>query len=119
MTDFEGHLTRQIVFSRANFGPGSRTEGVCDHITKELREVVAAGCEESRSQEWVDVAILALDGLTRSIGARNPDWSSTDVAKIAVMMILAKQGKNERRTWPDWRTMSADKAIEHQRGHED
>jgi hypothetical protein len=29
----------------------------------------------------------------------------------------AKQAKNESRTWPDWRTMSEDGAIEHDRAN--
>ena len=29
--------------------------------------------------------------------------------------VVAKQAKNERRVWPDWRTMTEDQAIEHVR----
>jgi hypothetical protein len=64
MTDFEAHLTRQMVFSKATFGPGSRTKGVIDHIRKELVEVEES---EGNAAEWVDVVILALDGLMRAI----------------------------------------------------
>lgn len=69
--------------------------------------------------EWADVAILGLDGLLRSISAANPDWTFDRVAREAASMILAKQGKNELRDWPDWRQASSDKAIEHVRGKHD
>ena len=54
------HLSAQIAFSQDTFGPGARKEGVVDHIRKELVEV------ETDPNEWVDVAILALDGFWRS-----------------------------------------------------
>lgn len=76
-------------------------------------------------EEWVDVVLLALDGFWRSIA----DWSELNmetatpeeirtVAALAVRLIDAKQTKNEGRDWPDWRTMSSDKAIEHDRSGE-
>lgn len=54
--DLVTHLHRQIAFSERTFGPGERTEGVVDHITKELAEVLAGGGE---LEEWVDVVIVA------------------------------------------------------------
>jgi len=122
--DLKQHLTRQAAFSRATFGPGARTKGVCDHIRKELVEV--ADCyplndpdgnisHADASFEWVDVAILSLDGLWRSVSAAHPEWTLDRVANECVGLLVAKQGKNEMRHWPDWRTMSADKAIEHDR----
>lgn len=109
--NLEQHLIRQMAFSHATFGPGQRTGGVVDHIRKELMEVMQANGE---SCEWVDVVILALDGLTRQLafctGERgNPE----EVARIACNMIVGKQTKNEARNWPDWRTQSIDRAIEH------
>jgi hypothetical protein len=41
------------------------------------------------------------------------------MAEEAVKMIVAKQGKNELRDWPDWRTQSQDAAIEHVKGKHD
>jgi hypothetical protein len=32
--------------------------------------------------------------------------------------LVDKQDKNERRTWPDWRTAPADRAIEHNRAEQ-
>jgi hypothetical protein len=37
---------------------------------------------------------------------------------MACNMIVGKQDRNENRNWPDWRIMSADKAIEHDRSNE-
>lgn len=101
----EAHLRRQRAWSEATFGPGARTKGVVDHIRKELLEIEAAPDDLG---EWVDVVILALDGAWRS-GA-NPEQ--------IIAAIRGKQARNEARTWPDWRTMSPDQAIEHVRTEE-
>ena len=114
--DLEAHLTRQVVFSRATFGPGERRAGVIDHIRKELAEVEAA---DGEAAEWVDVVILALDGLTRRLWATMPHDNADEVASTACRMIRGKQAKNERRDWPNWRNADLDKAIEHVRGKED
>lgn len=100
--DFEAHLKRQREWSGRTFGPGPRTAGVVDHIRKELAEITAAPSDIS---EWIDVVILALDGAWRA-GASPQD---------IIAALVAKQAKNEARVWPDWRTMSPDKAIEHDR----
>lgn len=94
------HLNRQKEFSTETFGPGKRTKGIIDHIKKELIEV-----EENPTdlKEWVDVAILALDGAWRS------GHSPVEIAEA----IHLKQIENENRKWPDWRKASEDKAIEH------
>jgi hypothetical protein len=120
LIDFVQHIIRQIAWSRATFGPGPRHEGVSDHIRKELDEIhVDLINARDPSKEWVDVAILALDGLWRSIQAANPAWSTDQVAERVVAMVRAKQAKNELRSWPDWRTADPDKAIEHVRGTHD
>lgn len=109
--DLVQHLVRQMAFSHATFGPGERTKGVCDHIRKELAEVEEANGD---AKEWVDVVILALDGLTRRLAYCNGERADPEsVAKIACDMIKGKQRRNEARDWPDWRTQSKDKAIEH------
>lgn len=71
-------------------------------ITKELDEIRA---DPDDLGEWVDVIILAFDGAWRH------GWEPDQI----IAAIKAKQAKNEARTWPDWRTMSADQAIEHDR----
>ena len=103
--DLIAHLKRQREFSLKTFGPGPRTKGVVDHIRKELVEIEANPGDIS---EWVDVILLALDGAWRA------GWQPEDIA----IAISAKQTKNENRKWPDWRTQSTDKAIEHDRSEE-
>lgn len=113
--DLKQHLIRQMAFSHSTFGPGERTEGVIDHIRKELIEVEQANGESS---EWVDVVILALDGLTRRLAYSTSDGGRQDpnrVAQMACNMIEGKQSRNESREWPDWRTANQSKAIEHVR----
>lgn len=100
--DLIKHLERQRRFSNLTFGPGMRTNGVVDHIRKELREIEA---NPGDIEEWVDVILLALDGAWRA------GHQPVDICKA----IAAKQTKNENRQWPDWRTQSADRAIEHDR----
>jgi hypothetical protein len=111
--DLTQHLLRQMAWSHATFGPGVRTEAVIDHIRKELQEVIDS---DGESLEWVDVVILALDGLTRQLAYRNGERADAkNVADIVCRMIEGVQGRNEARTWPDWRTAAPGKAIEHVR----
>jgi len=100
--NFLEHLRHQAEWSKKTFGPGPRVEGVTDHIAKELVEVRESG---GALAEWVDVIILGLDGA----------WRSGATPEQIVAAITAKQSKNESRTWPDWRTMPANVAIEHDR----
>lgn len=99
------HLHRQRAFSLKTFGPGARTKGVVDHISKELAEIEANPAD---IEEWVDVILLAFDGAWRA------GWQPDDIIRA----IVAKQTKNEARKWPDWRTAAPDKAIEHDRSVE-
>lgn len=101
----EAHLQRQAEFSARTFGPGARVEGVTDHIAKELKEVRDSGGD---LKEWVDVIILGFDGA----------WRSGATPAQIIEAIVAKQTKNEGRTWPDWRTAEPGKAIEHDRAHD-
>lgn len=98
--DLIKHLHRQMAFSLKNFGPGNRTQGVIDHIRKELIEIEA---EPHDLEEWVDVVLLALDGA----------WRSGHTPEQIAAGIEAKLTKNEGRTYPDWRTADPNKAIEH------
>jgi len=120
LANLKQHILRQSVFSRATFGPTPRTAGVTDHIKKELEEVRTAKTHDERVKEWTDVVILALDGLWREIMYGQPHglWDFPKVAEIAEANILAKQAKNEKRNWPDWRTADPNKAIEHDRSGE-
>jgi hypothetical protein len=122
--NFEEYLARQIAVSRCNFGPNERHKGVIEHIRSELEEIEAEATPAGRAGEWVDVVILALDGLTRAVRA-NADRvaegaTANEIAGQAVKMIREKQqGKNELRDWPDWRTIPEDRAIEHTPGSHD
>lgn len=112
------NLHRQAAFSKATFGPGVRTEGVLDHISKEIEEVRNADSFEERVDEWADLVILSLDGLIREIKYNSPSAKSMDflsVASVAWSKIQNKQCRNELRDWPDWRTQDPNKAIEHVR----
>jgi hypothetical protein len=85
------HLERQREWSTRTFGPGRRTKGVVDHITKEFAEIEQ---DPDDVREWIDVVILALDGALRT-GAH---------PSAIIAGIVAKQARNEARTWPDWRS---------------
>jgi hypothetical protein len=103
--DLIAHLHRQRAFSEKTFGPGARPFGVIDHIRKELKEIEA---NPTDIEEWIDVIILACDGAWRA------GFEPEQIAEA----LAAKQTKNEGRTWPDWRTIPEDKAIEHDRSGE-
>ncbi len=103
--DLVSHLTRQKAFSETTFGPGERWKGVLAHIRKELIEIEKA---PNDLEEWIDVALLALDGA----------WRSGATPERIAKALEAKQTKNEKRTWPDWRTAPTDTAIEHDRSDE-
>ncbi len=100
--DLVPHLHRQRAFSLRTFGPGMRTEGVCDHIRKELLEIQA---DPTDVKEWVDVVLLALDGA----------WRAGHTPEVIAQEIAAKQTKNEGRNWPAWQDAEPGKAIEHVR----
>lgn len=138
---FHQHLARQCAVGREKFGPGERSKGVREHILKEFDEIDNADTAVGRAEEWVDVAILALDGLLRAArealretggtweGVRvdqfnnpigfNGEPTNDLVASVALNMLRAKQAKNELRDFGDWRTKSEDEAIEHKRGVHD
>jgi hypothetical protein len=105
MNDLIAFINRQIQWSYRTFGPGHRTKGVVQHIAKELKEVEADPLDLN---EWVDVIILGIDGA----------WRTGASAKQIADALQAKQTKNANRSWPDWRTMSEDQVIEHDRSVE-
>jgi hypothetical protein len=97
--DLVAHLHRQRRFSLATFGPGPRTLGVVSHIRKELVEIEA---DPGDLMEWIDVAMLALDGA----------WRAGHEPAAIALALATKLTRNELRTWPDWRTAAPDTAIE-------
>jgi hypothetical protein len=92
------HLEHQREWSRATFGPDARTLGVLDHIREELDEIEAAPHDV---EEWADLLILAFDGA----------WRAGHEPADIIAAVKAKQQRNERRAWPDWRTRSSDHKI--------
>lgn len=100
--DLAEHVRRQAEFSLRTFGPGRRTAMVVDHIRKELAEIEAAPDDP---EEWIDVALLALDGA----------WRTGASPEEVVQTWRIKFERNLARTWPDWRTVPGDQAIHHER----
>ena len=64
--DLMSHLERQQAFSLKTFGPGLRTEGLIDHIQKELIEIAEHPADLF---EWVDLILLGLDGAYHPVPA--------------------------------------------------
>jgi hypothetical protein len=100
--DLLSYLERQRIFSERTFGPGTRANGVIEHIRKELVEIEQAPRD---LKEWIDVVTLALDGA----------WRAGFTPEQIAAQLGATLARNEKRVWPDWRTMSPDQAIEHDR----
>jgi hypothetical protein len=111
MDDFEAFALRKAAHSRAAFGPKQTDEGILDHLTKEMDELRAAERPGDKRREWVDIFMLGLDGLMRSF--LREGYTTARSAAEAVHAIRTKQTELEMREWPDWRTIDADKAIEH------
>lgn len=103
--DMIEHLKRQREWSYKTFGPPGGAEGCIKHLLLELEEVQA----DPSPEEWADVLILAFDGAMR-------DGFSPEEILAA---IAAKQAKNEKRQWPDWRTQPPGEPIEHVKGIHD
>lgn len=101
--DLAQFLRAQIEWSEATFGPGYRTDGILDHIEKELVEIREADHHDAELAELVDVVILALDAMWRL------DFSPEQICRA----LLRKAEINRSRRWPDWRTAEPGKAIEH------
>jgi len=100
--NFHQHLLEQRAWSEKTFGPGYLCKGFIDHVRKELVEIEQ---DPNDLEEWIDVVILALDACWR-IGA-----SPSQI----IGALQDKTAKNRARKWPDWRTRTNDKAIEHVR----
>ena len=113
MDDFEAFALRKAAHSIAAFGLRQTDEGILDHLKKEIEEVRKAERPKEKQREWVDIFMLSLDGLLRSLIREG--HLTTRAASEAVHMIRTKQTALEMREWPDWRTVAPDKAIEHVR----
>lgn len=100
--DLVDHIEQQHDFSLRTFGPGKRTNGLIDHIKKELVEI---GNDPADLMEWVDVILLGIDGA----------WRAGHEPQQIAQALHDKLEHNKARDWPDWRTTDPDKAIEHVR----
>jgi hypothetical protein len=99
--DLIAHADRHREWSEKTFGPADRAKGVVAHIRKELEEIEA---DPTDVMEWIDVITLAIDGAWRSAGA---------TAMQIAHALRDKLARNEKRKWPDWRTLSPDQPSEH------
>ncbi|CAN7516266.1 DUF550 domain-containing protein [Pseudoxanthomonas sp. LjRoot168] len=81
------YLREQSKWSQDTFGPGPMVESLLDHIRKEITEVSEAPGDVV---EWVDIAMLALDGALRC-GVTPAEVIATLAAKFAVV---------KERQWP-------------------
>ena len=98
--DLDNWMIKQKLFSEKTFGPGARVEGLLKHIEKEVEEVRK---KPQDIYEWIDIAILALDGAWRA--GYTPEQVSS--------ALKAKQKENiYRRRWPD-KPPSQDEAGHH------
>jgi len=91
--NLRAYLLQAIPFSFEAFGPGKRAAGVTDHLRKEFEEAKAD------PSEWVDIAILALDGAWRSfMKDERPDdppdaqWLASWISNQAEHMITLGLG---------------------------
>jgi hypothetical protein len=107
--DLKEHLKNQMIFSRNAFGPHHNRERLLAHIAKEIEEIKESNGDSS---EWIDIVILALDGLTRQI-AYVDGYDPEKNAQRACEILKQKQRINENRKWPDWRTTAPSAPIEH------
>lgn len=80
-------FTRQFEWSLNTFGGDYRTAGLIAHLRKELLEIEA---DPTDAVEWIDVALLALDGAWRC--------QKITGARVAQLMV-EKMAKNRARKW--------------------
>jgi hypothetical protein len=100
--DMVARLEDQREFSARTFGPPPRFGSVIAHLRKEVDEIEA---DPEGLEEWVDVWILALDGMWRG------GWTNAEITAA----IDGKMEINRIRTWPDWRTVEPGAPMEHLR----
>ena len=93
-------IQKQKDWSSSTFGPGRRTEGILDHIRKELDEIQA---KPDDIVEWVDVILLAIDGA----------WRHGGQPQEIINLVREKQFLNRTRAWPDWKYFGENEAITH------
>jgi hypothetical protein len=108
--DFKHYLIRKIQWSIKTFGQGKRTNGVLQHISREIEEVKGSN---GSAKEWVDLVILSLDGLCRELVYNKPGMSEVAASNAAITLLMEKQLENEAREWPPVDEANQDVAIAH------
>lgn len=98
--NFSSFLHRQAEWAIKTFGPGRNIKGVIAHIRQELEEIES---DPDDILEWIDVIFLALDG------ARKRGFTPNQI----IAALSDKQIMNEKRKWPDWRTIPDGQSINH------
>lgn len=101
--DLRRYIESQLAWSMRTFGEGSRSEGICKHIEKELEEIRQ---DPESLYEWADVVILALDGA----------WRAGYTPEEIEIALYNKQQKNFSRKWPE--SSKEDQPTEHIRDEE-
>ena len=99
---FIEYFVRQSEWSANTFGHGTRTQGIVEHIRKELDEVLA---KPHDLEEWIDLTMLAMDGF----------WRHGGDPRAIVDHLQAKQAKNFARKW---HKPEDGRAVEHVRDTE-
>ena len=105
-------LDRKSAWSRETFGPVNMPDDalrILRHMDNEMNEICdAVNLEETENinVECADMILLAFDMMHRN-GL---------TGEQAIGVLTAKQGTNERRTWPDWRTADPTMPMEHVKG---
>jgi hypothetical protein len=92
------YVRKQREWSTRTFGPGRRTEGLIEHITKEFEEIRQ---DPADPREWIDIVILALDGA----------WRAGWIPEQIEAGLVDKQAINLARKWP--KATSEDRCVEH------
>src|SRR5580698_7850183 len=106
MIDFAKRFKRVIKWSKKTFGSEYNYHGIIDHIEQELDEI--------RNQpydivEWIDCVILSLDGAWRCATTSYPKATPEELVGIVLSVWKQKVDINEKRKWPDWRTVEPGK----------
>lgn len=89
-------LKDQMIWSNQTFGSGRRSEGILQHIEREVAEVRE---NPMILEEWIDLVLLALDGAWRCRKNNLPS-SDDEIRHDVVRMLIEKQAKNRVRLWP-------------------
>ena len=94
-------IDEKFLWSTRTFGQHKNHMKIINHIRKEAIEASHAPTDP---EEWVDMILLALDGLSRICGLSGAE---------IIEQIAAKNDKNHQREWPPVQEVHDDHPIEH------